>query len=145
MTKVSKGTLKAKMLAFFREVERTGEPLVVTDRGRPVLKVVPYSEPRSARDVFADVLGAVVYHGDVLEPTEAEWGCDNDDDELPASAEGQSARKQGTGKQDSGKQDSRKQGAENKAPCRKMIATRRDPSRHPRASLVVARSRQTLT
>ena len=36
---VSKGKLKAKMLEYFREVERTGEPLIVTDHGRRVLEV----------------------------------------------------------------------------------------------------------
>ncbi len=38
---VSKGNLKAKMLEFFREVERTGESLIVTDHGREVLEVRP--------------------------------------------------------------------------------------------------------
>ena len=41
MKTVSKETLKAKMLEYFREVERTGEPLVVTDQGREVLEVRP--------------------------------------------------------------------------------------------------------
>jgi len=31
---VTKSKLKARMLEYFREVERTGEPLVVTDHGR---------------------------------------------------------------------------------------------------------------
>jgi prevent-host-death family protein len=38
---VSKGKLKAKMLEYFREVERTGEPLIVTDHGREVLEIRP--------------------------------------------------------------------------------------------------------
>ena len=38
---VSKGKLKSKMLEYFREVERTGEPLIVTDHGREVLEVRP--------------------------------------------------------------------------------------------------------
>ena len=29
-------------LEYFREVETTGQELVVTDRGKPVLKIVPY-------------------------------------------------------------------------------------------------------
>jgi antitoxin (DNA-binding transcriptional repressor) of toxin-antitoxin stability system len=41
MVTVSKGVLKAKMLEYFREVERTGESLVVTDRGREVLEIRP--------------------------------------------------------------------------------------------------------
>ena len=38
---MSKGKLKSKMLEYFREVERTGEPLIVTDHGREVLEVRP--------------------------------------------------------------------------------------------------------
>lgn len=43
---VSKGKLKARMLEYFREVERTGEPLIVTDNGREVLEVRPLGKPR---------------------------------------------------------------------------------------------------
>lgn len=38
MVTVSKSTLKGKMLEYFRQVEETGEELVVTDNGRPVVK-----------------------------------------------------------------------------------------------------------
>lgn len=45
--KVSKSRFKAKALEHLRDIERTGGELVITDRGRPVVKVVPYrtSEP----------------------------------------------------------------------------------------------------
>jgi len=39
---ISKSKLKAKALEYFREVERTGSELIITDHGRPVLKLVPY-------------------------------------------------------------------------------------------------------
>lgn len=50
---VSKGKLKARMLEYFREVERTGEPLIVTDHGREVLEIRPLGgAPRvSAEDI----------------------------------------------------------------------------------------------
>ena len=70
---VSKSQLKAKMLAYLRQVEDTGEELVVTDNGRPVVKVVPIAKARSARDVFGDLRGRVVYHGEVLADTTDEW------------------------------------------------------------------------
>lgn len=41
---VSKSRLKARALHYFREVERTGEEIVITHHGRPVLKLVPYRE-----------------------------------------------------------------------------------------------------
>ena len=42
MEMVSKSKLKARALEYFREVETTGRELIVTDRGKPVLKIVPY-------------------------------------------------------------------------------------------------------
>lgn len=39
---VSKSRFKARALEFFRQVERTGTPIVITDRGLPVLTVAPY-------------------------------------------------------------------------------------------------------
>ena len=50
---ISKGKLKAKMLEYFREVERTGEPLIVTDHGREVLEVRPLPQMNSKADVLA--------------------------------------------------------------------------------------------
>jgi prevent-host-death family protein len=41
---ISKSQFKPKSLELFRTVEQTGEELIITDHGRPVLKIVPYSE-----------------------------------------------------------------------------------------------------
>jgi len=41
---VAKSKFKPHALRYFREVEQTGKPLIITDRGKPVLKIVPYSE-----------------------------------------------------------------------------------------------------
>jgi prevent-host-death family protein len=41
---VSKSRFKPKALEYFRQVEESGEPLVITDRGEPVLKILPYSQ-----------------------------------------------------------------------------------------------------
>jgi prevent-host-death family protein len=73
MSEVSKGALKAKMLEYFRRVEETGEELIVTDNGRPVLRVVPFHAKTSAADLFGDVRGRVVYREDILAPTIDEW------------------------------------------------------------------------
>jgi prevent-host-death family protein len=73
MIEVSKSVLKSKMLEYFRRVEETGEELVVTDNGRPVIRVVPFVAKASAAEIFADVRGRVVYHEDILTPTTDEW------------------------------------------------------------------------
>jgi prevent-host-death family protein len=50
---VSKSQFKPRALQYFREVERTGKELIITDHGKPVLKIVPYSkEPAEALKVL---------------------------------------------------------------------------------------------
>jgi antitoxin (DNA-binding transcriptional repressor) of toxin-antitoxin stability system len=73
MITVAKSALKARMLEFFRRVEKTGEELVVTDNRVPVLKVVPYRKVSSPSEVFSDVRGKVKYAGDLTEPESSEW------------------------------------------------------------------------
>ncbi len=69
---VSKSKLKARVLEFFRQVERTGKELIVTDRGRPVLKIVPYQvDPLEA---LRELQGSVLRFDSPLEPTgESDW------------------------------------------------------------------------
>lgn len=63
---VSKSSFKAKALEYFREVESTGKELVITDHGKPVLKVVPYSyDPAEA---LRALRGTVIRYEDPLEP-----------------------------------------------------------------------------
>lgn len=50
---VSKSEFKAKALEYFRQIEATGEPLIVTDHGKPALEVRPYRvAKRSPLDVL---------------------------------------------------------------------------------------------
>lgn len=44
MKQVSKSQFKPRSLEYFRAVEQTGEELVITDHGRPVVKVIPYRD-----------------------------------------------------------------------------------------------------
>lgn len=66
--RVSKGVLKAKMLEYFRSVEKTGEELIVTDNRKPVLKVVPFEKKISLDKLFADLRGKMKVNGDINEP-----------------------------------------------------------------------------
>jgi prevent-host-death family protein len=67
---VSKSRFKAHALRLFRQVERTGGEIIITDRGRPVLKVVPYSvEP--AR-LLTELRESVVRYDDPEEPVATE-------------------------------------------------------------------------
>lgn len=73
MGPVSKTTLKASMLEYFRRIEETGEDLIVTDRSRPVLRISRIRPRLSAQELFGDVRNKVKYRGDILAPTTDEW------------------------------------------------------------------------
>jgi predicted nicotinamide N-methyase len=74
MITVSKRVLKAKMLQFFREIEKTGQELIVTDNNRPVLKVSRLQTKKKPADVFGDVRGKLrVTEKDLLAPETQEW------------------------------------------------------------------------
>lgn len=67
---VSKSRFKAHALELFRQVERTGGEIVITDRGRPVVKVVPYSaEPTR---LLAELRESVVRYDNPEEPVAPE-------------------------------------------------------------------------
>ncbi|MDP3453843.1 type II toxin-antitoxin system Phd/YefM family antitoxin [Methyloversatilis sp.] len=52
-TEVSKSQFKARALEYFRDVERSGEPLIVTDRGEPRLEVRRFTpQERSPLDIL---------------------------------------------------------------------------------------------
>jgi prevent-host-death family protein len=73
MVPVSKSKFKSRALHYFREVEKTGRTVVVTDRGRPVAKVVPYSE--NPGELLSELRHTVVQYSDPLEPVGIEdWG-----------------------------------------------------------------------
>lgn len=73
MQTISKSKLKAHMLRVFREIEASGEELVVTDRNRPVLRIQPITPKKSVEDVFGDFQGQLVFHEDPDAPTIDDW------------------------------------------------------------------------
>lgn len=60
---------KAQCLAVMDEVQRRGEPVLVTKNGKPVAKLVPLDEP-TKEEVFAHfrIPARVQYSGDVVSP-----------------------------------------------------------------------------
>ena len=73
MITISKSKLKTHMLRIFRELEQSGEEVIVTDRGNPVLRISPYKQKRTVRELCADVQGKVIFHEDPDTPTTDEW------------------------------------------------------------------------
>jgi prevent-host-death family protein len=64
---VPAGRFKAECLALLDRVEQTGEPLVVTKRGRPVAEVVPI------RGKSRSLKGSVTTRADIVGPILDAW------------------------------------------------------------------------
>jgi prevent-host-death family protein len=70
-SQVSKSEFKAKALEYFRQVEASGESVIVTDHGKPTLEVRPYRDnERNPLDVLR---GSVVRYSNPTEPVDVEW------------------------------------------------------------------------
>jgi antitoxin (DNA-binding transcriptional repressor) of toxin-antitoxin stability system len=69
---ISKSKFKPKALEHFRKIQETGQALVITEHGKPVLKIVPYVEDPEA--ALRALRGTVVAYRDPLEPVgEDDW------------------------------------------------------------------------
>jgi len=66
LTHVSKANFKARALEIFRRVQETGEPVLITDRGRPVLRLEPYFGEDDA--VLVSLRGSVLSYQKPTEP-----------------------------------------------------------------------------
>ncbi len=69
---ISKSRFKPRALHYFREVERTGKDLIISDRGRPVLRITLYHEdPDKA---LKGLRNTVVAYEDPMEPVgQEDW------------------------------------------------------------------------
>ena len=73
MAKIVKASeFKAKCLALMDEVARTGEPVVITKKGEPLVQLVPHKS-RTKKDAFGILKGELVITGDIMAPIDVEW------------------------------------------------------------------------
>lgn len=68
---ISKSKFKPNALKFFREIEKTGRPLIISDHGKPVIKIIPYVD--HTPETLKSMRNTVVEYKDPLEPV----GLDN--------------------------------------------------------------------
>jgi prevent-host-death family protein len=71
MTTVSKSQFKPRAFEYFRRVQERRETLIITERGAPVLKIMPFSEDDDAD--LAALRGSVLRYDDPLEPADVPW------------------------------------------------------------------------
>lgn len=65
------GKFKAQCLAILDQVAESGEPVVVTKRGRPVARVVP-----ARTETAVSLNGSVTFHSDITGPILDKWDMD---------------------------------------------------------------------
>lgn len=68
---VSKSKFKPRALEYFRKVQETGEELVLTDHGKPVLKITAFKPDPDA--TLKSLRQTVVRFTDPLRPTGEDW------------------------------------------------------------------------
>ena len=57
---------KARCLSVMNDIQATGEPVIVTKRGKPVVKVVPVKPEQD--DIFGSMADEVKIVGDIESP-----------------------------------------------------------------------------
>lgn len=69
---VSKSSFQDRALEYFQEVETTGNELIITDHGKPVLKLVRFNQDPKA--VLESLRGSVIRYDDPTEPVgQEDW------------------------------------------------------------------------
>jgi len=65
---ISKSQFKARALEYFREVESSGKPIIITDHGNPTLEIRLYSPVEA--DPKALLKGSVLHYKDPTSPVD---------------------------------------------------------------------------
>ena len=66
MKQMRASAFKARCLSVMKDVQATGEPVIVTKRGKPVVKVVPVESENN--DLFGFMAGKFKIVGDIEAP-----------------------------------------------------------------------------
>lgn len=69
---VSKSKFKPNALKYFRQIEKTGRELIITDHGKPSIKIVPYNDDPMAS--LKSLKNTVIKYIDPIQPvSEEDW------------------------------------------------------------------------
>ena len=62
---------KAKCLSLISEVESRKREIVISQRGKPVAKLVPYDD--KPKSLFGCMKGSVMFYGNIIDPIGDNW------------------------------------------------------------------------
>jgi prevent-host-death family protein len=69
---IAAGEFKARCLELMDRVAESGEPLIITKRGKPVAVLTPVRDPSKAAAGFFK--GRMEIVGDIVAPVDVDWG-----------------------------------------------------------------------
>lgn len=78
MKKLAIAKAKANLTSVLREMSKTGEGVIVTNRGKAVAKIVPIKETSNPKPFFNRLKGIVTVHGEITKPIIPAEDWDND-------------------------------------------------------------------
>lgn len=77
---INAAEFKAKCLKLIDEVAATHEPLIISKRGKPLVKLVPIENEVPA-SMFGYMKGTVTLHGDIVAPLDEAWSTETGDED----------------------------------------------------------------
>ncbi len=73
--KISAAQFKAKCLKLMDEVRNRREEVVITKRGKPVARLVPFDEKPAP--IYGCMKGTVTILGDIVSPVDEKWDAES--------------------------------------------------------------------
>ena len=68
------GEFKAKCLHIMDEVNQTRQSIIITKRGKPVAKLIPFAEEKLK--LFGKLKGSMTLLSDIIQPIAVVWHAD---------------------------------------------------------------------
>lgn len=72
--RIAAGAFKAKCLKILDEVQQQRKQLVITKRGKPIAKLVPFVERPAS--FIGSMKGTMEITGDIISPIDVKWEAD---------------------------------------------------------------------
>ena len=67
MKVISKTILKSKISDYLKQVEITGEEIIITDHNIPVMKIIPLKQKQSLKKQFEQFQGKAKYYAPAID------------------------------------------------------------------------------
>ena len=75
-TTISAAKFKTSCLRLMDQVREKHSEIIITKRGKPVAKLVPFEQQKEIPDIFGHQKGCITILGDIVAPIGEEWDAD---------------------------------------------------------------------